>query len=155
MRLVTQPRWLDDRQQQMWRGWIDATRRINAAIEKDMRADSGLTGDDYEVLVRLSEAPERRLRMTELAEAVTNSPSRLSQRVDRLERDGLVARSRCPNDGRAFHAVLTDLGFAKLKEAAPAHVEAVRRALVDRLSGEEIEFLADLMPRLAEPLEEP
>jgi len=138
----------------MWRGWIDSTRRINAAIEKDMRADSGLTGDDYEVLVRLSEAPERRLRMTELAAAVTNSPSRLSQRVDRLERDGLVARRRCPNDGRAFHAVLTDLGFAKLAEAAPAHVEAVRRALVDRLSREEIEFLADLMPRLAKPVDE-
>jgi len=154
MRHVTQPRWLNDRQQEMWRGWINATRRINAAIEKDMRAHSGLTGDDYEVLVRLSEAPDQRMRMTELAEAVTNSPSRISQRVDRLEREGLVCRSKCPNDGRAFHAVLTDAGFAKLAEAAPAHVEAVRRALIDRLTCEEIEFLADLMPRLADPVDE-
>jgi len=154
MRYVTQPRWLNDRQQEMWRGWIDATRRINAAIEKDMRAHSGLTGDDYEVLVRLSEAPDQRMRMTELADAITNSPSRLSQRVDRLERDGFVCRTKCPNDGRAFHAVLTDLGFAKLAEAAPDHVEAVRRTLVDRMSNEEIEFLADLLPRLAEPVDE-
>jgi len=138
----------------MWRGWIDATRKINAAIEKEMRADSGLTGDDYEVLVRLSEAPDRRLRMSDLAEAVTNSPSRLSQRVDRLARDGLVCRTKCPDDGRAFHAVLTDAGFAKLAKTAPAHVEAVRRALIDRLTCEEIELLADLMPRLADTFDE-
>jgi len=89
--------------------------------------------------------------MTELAGAVTNSPSRLSQRIDRLERAGLVCRSRCPEDGRAFHAVLTDAGFTRLDEAAPGHVAAVRDALIDRLSRDEVEFLAELMSRLAEP----
>lgn len=148
---MTQPRWLDDTQQKAWRGWLDSSRRIEAAVERQLRADSGLTSDDYEVLVRLSEAPERRLRMTELAAAVTNSPSRLSQRIDRLERDGLVCRSRCPEDGRAFHAVLTDAGFARLDAAAPGHVEAVRRHLIDRLTDQEVEFLADLMSRLAAP----
>lgn len=153
MRNVTQPRWLDATEERAWRGWIDSTRRIDAAIEHQLRADTGLTGDDYEVLVRLSEAPERRMRMTELANAVTNSPSRISQRIDRLERDGLVCRSRCPNDGRAFHAVLTDEGFAKLDAAAPGHVATVRRHLIDRLTPEEVEFLAELMPRLTESVD--
>lgn len=151
---MTQPRWLDETQQRAWRGWIDSARRIQAAVERELRTDSGLTGDDYEVLVRLSEAPDRRLRMSELADAVTNSPSRLSQRIDRLERDGLVGRSRCPNDGRAFYAVLTDAGFSRLDAAAPGHVAVVRRELIDRLTRDEVEFLAELLPRLAGPLDD-
>jgi len=153
MRLVAQPRWLDETEQRAWRGWLDSTRRVQAAVERGLRDDTDMTIDDYEVLVRLSEAPQRRLHMTELADAVTNSPSRLSQRIDRLERDGLVCRSRCPDDGRAFHAVLTDAGYGRLQEAAPGHVATVRSALFDRLTREEIEFLAELMPRLARPTE--
>ena len=145
------PRWLDDVQQQAWRGWIDATRRIQIATDRQLKDDSGLTGDDYEVLVRLSEAPDHRLRMTELAESVNNSPSRLSQRIDRMAGAGLVCRDRCEEDGRVSYAVLTDEGFERLRNAAPGHVEEVRRQFVDRLTDDEIAFLAEVMPRLAEP----
>lgn len=143
--------WLDDVQQRAWRGWLEATRRIQVATERQLKDDRGLSGDDYEVMVRLSEAPDRRMRMTELAVAVANSPSRLSQRIDRMARDGLVCRDRCEDDGRVLYAVLTDDGFARLREAAPGHVEEVRRQFVDRLSDDEIAFLAEVMPRLAEP----
>ena len=143
-------KWLSDVQQRAWRGWIDASRGIQAAIDRQLKADTGFTGDDYEVLVRLSEAPDHRLRMTDLAAEIINSPSRLSQRVDRLVRDGVVRRSRCAEDGRVWWAELTAEGFSRLEAAAPGHVDEVRRIFIDRLSDEEVAFLADVMPRLAQ-----
>ena len=71
---MTEPKWLSEREQRAWRGWIDASRRILAGSDRQLKADSGLTTDDYEVLVRLSEATDRRMRMSDLAESVTNSP---------------------------------------------------------------------------------
>jgi DNA-binding MarR family transcriptional regulator len=133
-----------------WRGWIEASTRIGRRIEDDLREDSDLTSDDYEVLVRLSEAPGHRLRMADLAEQTMNSPSRLSQRVDRMVRSGLLCREKCEDDRRGSFAVLTDEGHARLEAAAPAHVESVRANFIGHLSAEEIEFLAELMPRLAQ-----
>jgi DNA-binding MarR family transcriptional regulator len=144
-------RWLDEIQQQAWRGWMDASRRIQSATERQLKDDSGLTTDDYEVMVRLSEAPDRRMRMSELAACVSNSPSRLSQRVDRMVRDGLVCRDRCDDDGRVFYAVLTEEGFSRLAAAAPGHVDEVRRQFIDHLDDDEIAFLAGIMNRLAAP----
>ena len=86
-------RWLSEAEQLAWRGWIDASRRVLAATDRQLKRDAGLTTDDYEVFVRLSEAEGHRLRMSDLASSVTNSPSRLSQRVDRLSRDGYVGHS--------------------------------------------------------------
>lgn len=145
--------WLSDTEQTAWRGWIDASRRVLAATDRQLKADAGLTTDDYEVFVRLSEACDNRLRMSDLASSVTNSPSRLSQRVDRLTRDGYVERVRCEQDARVWWVELTDAGRAKLEDTAPGHVEEVRRAFVDRLSPEEIELLANVLPRLADSLE--
>ena len=150
---MSEPNWLNEREQQAWRGWIDASRRILAASDKQLKTESGLTTDDYEVLVRLSEAERRRMRMSDLAESVTNSPSRLSQRIDRLSRDGVVERERCDEDARVWWVVLTDAGFERLHEAAAGHVEEVRRVFVDRLTADEIDLLADLLPRLADSLE--
>ena len=133
-----------------WRGWIEASTRIGRRIEEDLREDSDLTSDDYEVLVRLSEASGRRLRMADLAEQTMNSPSRLSQRVDRMVRSGLVCREKCEDDRRGWFAVLTDEGHFRLEAAAPAHVESVRANFIGHLSDEEIDFLAELMPRLAQ-----
>lgn len=147
------PRWLSESEQQAWRGWIDASRRVLAATDRQLRADAGLTIDDYEVLVRLSEAPGRRMRMSDLAAAVTNSPSRLSQRVDRLAREGVVERERCAHDARVWWVVLTGAGFARLENAAVGHVEEVRRAFIDRLSPAEVEFLGPVLARLADPTE--
>jgi DNA-binding MarR family transcriptional regulator len=143
------PRWLDERQMNAWRGWIEAVTHIGQRIESDLRDDSGLTTDDYEVLVRLSEAPDRRLRMADLAHQVMNSPSRLSQRVDRMVRSGLLVRERCQDDRRGWFAVMTEEGYQRLSAAAPGHVESVRAHFIDQLSDEEIVFLAELMPRLA------
>ena len=146
-------RWLSEAEQLAWRGWIDASRRVLAATDRQLKRDAGLTTDDYEVFVRLSEADGHRLRMSDLASSVTNSPSRLSQRVDRLSRDGYVARVRCDTDARVWWVELTAAGRAKLEATAPGHVNVVRRVFVDQLSAEEIDVLALVLPRLARSLE--
>jgi len=130
-------RWLSESEQLAWRGWIDASRRVLAATDRQLKRDAGLTTDDYEVFVRLSEADQHRLRMSELANSVTNSPSRLSQRIDRLSRDGYVERVRCVEDARVWWVELTDTGREKLEATAPGHVGAVREAFVDRLTADE------------------
>lgn len=150
---MSEPNWLSEREQQAWRGWIDASRRILAASDRQLKNDSGLTTDDYEVLVRLSEADGRRMRMSDLAASVTNSPSRLSQRIDRLSRAGVVERERCEADARVWWVVLTEAGFGCLRDAAVGHVAEVRRLFVDRLTAGEIELLAAVLPRLADSLE--
>ena len=150
---MSDPNWLSEREQQAWRGWIDASRRVLAASDRQLKTDSGLTADDYEVLVRLSESDGRRMRMSDLAASVINSPSRLSQRIDRLSNDGVVERERCADDARVWWVVLTDDGFARLRDAAAGHVEEVRRVFIDRLTPDEIELLAAVLPRLAESLE--
>ena len=147
------PRWLSATEQAAWRGWIDASRRVLAVTDRQLKGDAGLTTDDYEVFVRLSEAEGHRLRMSDLAASVTNSPSRLSQRIDRLTKAGHVRRERCVEDARVWWVELTPAGLAKLEATAPGHVAAVREAFVDRLSADEVRFLADVLPRLADALE--
>ena len=146
-------RWLSEAEQLAWRGWIDASRRVLAATDRQLKRDAGLTTDDYEVFVRLSEADGHRLRMSDLASSVTNSPSRLSQRIDRLSRDGYVGRVRCDTDARVWWVELTAAGREKLEATAPGHVEAVREAFIDRLGADEIEVLASVLPRLVASLE--
>ncbi|MAT06488.1 MAG: MarR family transcriptional regulator [Acidimicrobiaceae bacterium] len=137
-------RWLDDDEMAFWRAFTVASGRLTTAIDADLRAESGLTLDDYEVLVHLSEAPERRVRMSELADRVVQSRSRLTQRIDRMVARGLVERQQCPDDRRGTFAALTDDGFAVLEAAAPAHVESVRRHLLDHLAPTQIRAGADL-----------
>jgi DNA-binding MarR family transcriptional regulator len=145
----TDVEWLTATEDAAWRGWLEATQRIAAAIEHDLRQVSGLTFDDYEVLVNLSEADGRAMRMSELAARTVQSASRLSQRVDRLTDKGFVERRRCDEDKRGFFAVLTGKGLACLADAAPGHVESVRRHLFDLLSPTDVTALAELMPRVA------
>jgi DNA-binding MarR family transcriptional regulator len=139
---------LSTQEQIFWRRWIDATARVAEAIEHDLKSAADLTFGDYEVLVELSEAPDRRLRMSELAERTVHSPSRISMRVDRLVKTGLVERERCPQDRRGFFAVLTDDGFARLESAAPDHVASVRRHLLDHLERHDIERMSASLSRL-------
>ncbi|MEM9517715.1 MAG: MarR family transcriptional regulator [Actinomycetota bacterium] len=145
--------WLSDTEQTAWRGWIDASRRVLAATDRQLKDDAGLTTDDYEVFVRLSEADHHRLRMSDLASSVTNSPSRISQRIDRLARDGFVERVRCDTDARVWWVQLTSEGRSKLETTAPGHVAAVREAFIDRLTEQEIEVLSAVLPRLARSFE--
>ena len=141
-------RWLSDIEQRAWRSWIDAARRIDVALDRQLKSDHGLSLDDYEVLVRLSEVDEAGMRMSDLAISVASSPSRLSQRVDRMVEGGLICREASADDGRVALACLTDEGRARLEAAAPGHVEEARRQFIDRLTPAQIEVLAEILPEL-------
>jgi DNA-binding MarR family transcriptional regulator len=135
-------RWLDDEEQHAWRSYMAATRLLSSQLDRELQRDSRIPHTYYEILVQLSEAPDRSLRMSELADASESSRSRLSHAVARLEKNGWVRRDSCPTDRRGAFAVLTDSGFAALAAAAPAHVESVRTHLFDRLTREQVSQLA-------------
>ncbi len=135
------PRWLSAGEQHTWRDAIQAWQWLLAAVNAQLQRDSGLPLAYYEILVRLSEAPDRSLRMTQLAEASSSSKSRVSHAVARLEERGWVRRMDCPTDRRGQIAVLTDQGFAALSAAAPGHVEQVRQVLFDALDEEQLRQL--------------
>lgn len=127
--------WLDQQEMVMWRSFIDAASTVLGRIEADLkRAADGITFDDYEVLVHLSETPDRRLRMAELSDALLHSRSRLTQRIDRMATKGLVIREKCPDDKRGTFAVLTDEGYALIERVAPDHLVSVRAAFVDLIA---------------------
>lgn len=126
---VTGTRWLNSDQQRVWRNYIAMVRMLEEALERQMQADSGLSMNDYVLLMQLSEAPGRRLRMSELAAGSVYSRSRLSHAVSRLEDAGWVQRTECPDDGRGTFAQLTDTGFAVLAAAAPGHATTVHDLL--------------------------
>ncbi len=136
------PNWLDDEEMRAWRGLIELTGDVHAALDAELVAEFGLTEGDYGVLVSLSEAPERRMRMCDLASRLHLSPSGLTRRLDGLVRDGLVVREPSPDDRRVSLAVLTDDGMARLEQAAPAHVESVRRHQFDHLTRAQVRQLA-------------
>ena len=129
--------WLTIDQQQSWRAYLAATTLLAEKLSRELQAAHGITMADYEILVRLSEAPERRLRMSQLASHTLASRSRLSHQVDRLEKTGLVERQACEDDRRGANAVLTETGWNLLVAAAPTHVEGVRRHLVDLLTDDQ------------------
>ena len=136
MPLQTAPRWLDTEQQRIWRTYLLGSARLAQRLDADLR-EFGLDLGEYEILVALSEAPERRVRMSDLAEAVHQSRSRLTHTVSRMENAGLVERSSCPTDRRGVWAHLTSDGMALLESAAPSHVEAVRRNFVEAMAEED------------------
>ncbi len=135
-------RWLTADEQRTWRAFLTACQSLFGAIDAQLLRDSGLPHGYYEILVHLSEAPGRALRMSELAKASTYSKSRLSHAVARLEERDLVVRRECPTDRRGQVAQLTDEGFAVLAAAAPGHVDQVRRSLIDALTPEQVRQLA-------------
>src|SRR4051794_32695729 len=132
----TAPRWLSIDQQKVWRSYLLGSARLAERLDADPR-EFGLDLGEYEILVTLSEASERRVRMSELADAVHQSRSRLTHTIGRMEAAGLVDRSSCPTDRRGVWAHLTDAGFELLEVAAPSHVEAVRRHFVEAMSAED------------------
>jgi DNA-binding MarR family transcriptional regulator len=127
-------RWLDADEQRTWRAFLTVQRLLFDRLERQLQHDSGLPHAYYEILVRLSEAPDRTLRMSQLADSSLSSRSRLSHAVARLEAAGWVRRRACAEDRRGSFAELTDAGLAKLEEAAPGHVETVRADLLDALT---------------------
>src|SRR5438093_3946152 len=131
---MAEPRWLNTEEQATWRAFIAATPLRFGQLDRELQRDAGLPHAYYVILAMLSEAPERTLRMSELAEITQSSRSRLSHAVARLEEAGWVRRESCPTDRRGALAVLTDAGFAVLEQAAPGHVAGVRAHLFDPLS---------------------
>jgi DNA-binding MarR family transcriptional regulator len=148
------PTWLSDEEQRTWRSFLGATRMLFEQLDRELQRDAGMTHADYEVLVRLSEAPGRSLRMGELAERTGSSRSRLSHAVAGLEADGWVRRDRCPTDGRGAVAVLTDEGAAVLRDAAPGHVRGVRRHLFDQLAPAQQRALRTISDAVLDHLEQ-
>src|SRR5215469_11362006 len=138
---MDEPRWLTEEEQQAWRPFAALLFRLPAALDAQLQRDAQITHFEYMVLISLSEAPERTLRMSDLAAMANGSLSRLSHVVSRLERRGWVRREPCPGDGRFINAVLTDDGWAKVTATAPGHVAAVRRFLVDVLTPEQLRAL--------------
>jgi DNA-binding MarR family transcriptional regulator len=136
-----EPRWLDQTEMTAWRAFIETTHDLVAALDDDLQQNFGITLGDYEVLVFLSEAPDRQMRMCDLAARLHLSPSGLTRRLDGLVRDGLVARVPSQADRRVLHAALTDAGYAHLEQAAPTHVESVRARLLDPLTADQVSQL--------------
>src|SRR6476661_5111629 len=114
--------WLDEHQQRSWRAFLVGTTLLMERLDRDLRDQHRMSLPEYEILVRLSEAPGHRLRMAMLADSVSHSRSRVTHTVSRMEAAGLVARDACLSDGRGVEAVLTPQGQAALEAAAPTHV---------------------------------
>jgi DNA-binding MarR family transcriptional regulator len=151
---MDEPRWLTDEQQQTWRRFVEVLIRVPAALEAQLQRDAGLTHMGYFVLLTLSERPDHRMSMSNLAAGVNSSLSRLSHVVARLEGQGWVRRERNPEDGRVQIAVLTDEGYEKVVATAPGHVEAVQQLIFDRLTPTQVRALAKVSAAiLQEPLE--
>jgi DNA-binding MarR family transcriptional regulator len=148
-------RWLSEQEQELWRGWIAASMLLPNRLSRDLQERHGLTGTDYQILVELSEAPERRMRMSALADCTQLSRSRLSHQIDRMTRADLVERQECVADGRGTFAVLTEHGWETIVRAAPDHVESVRRHLVDVLSPDEFQAFGRACIKVAEHLRQP
>ncbi|MBC7290905.1 MAG: winged helix-turn-helix transcriptional regulator [Actinotalea sp.] len=142
-------RWLTQEQQRWWRAYLLGTAALQEALNRQLETDAEISLSEYEILVRLSEAPQRTVRMSELAASVMHSRSRLTHTVSRMERRGLVERQACEDDGRGINCVLTPIGFDLLDRTAPGHVEAVRTHLVDLLTDEEFRVLGHVMEKIA------
>lgn len=139
---MTAPSWLSPEEQRAWRAYLESTIVLFDALDRQLQREAGIPHAYYEILVRLSEAPDRSMRMSELADRTRSSRSRLSHAVARLEERGWVRRRDCDTDRRGQVAELTDEGFAVLAAAAPGHVAAVRRHVIDRLDAAQIAQLA-------------
>jgi DNA-binding MarR family transcriptional regulator len=145
-------RWLSEDEQRHWRAWLAASLLLQDRLNRDLQEQHGLTMADYEILVRLSEAPDRRMRMSDLASTTLSSRSRLSHQIDRMVRAGLVEREACVADRRGAFAVLTDHGWETLVAAAPDHVESVRQHLIDPLTPQEFAGLGVACVKVADQL---
>jgi DNA-binding MarR family transcriptional regulator len=149
---VADTRWLTAEEQAVWRRLVAVMAMLPAALDAQLQRDAELTHFAYWVLVSLSEAPGRAVRMSELAEAANGSQSRLSHMISRLEHRGWIRRERVCDDGRGTMAVLTDAGFAKLERTAPGHVDLVRSLVFDKLTPEQVADLDGVCAALLDGL---
>ena len=149
---MTGTQWLDEREARAWRALQRLRTPLEAALNRQLAKDSGLSTADYAVLVALSEAPGRRLRARDLGMSIGWEKSRLSHQLRRMETRGLVGRQECPTDARGAFLVLTEAGLSALQQAAPGHVTAVRRLMIDALTPDQLDQLAVIGELVADRL---
>jgi DNA-binding MarR family transcriptional regulator len=148
------PRWLNDDEARAWRGWVNATEHLRAQLNRELQRDSALSDADFAVLVQLSEAPDRRVRMSDLAAQMAWSKSRLSHQVSRMAERNLLTKENCVNDARGAFAALTPHGLKEIQRAAPSHVESVRAHFIDLLTPVQLTALADAFEAVVAHLRE-
>jgi len=148
---ATAPQWLNAAEMKAWRRYIIASRRLIEALDTDLDGHD-LSMSDYEILAQLSDAPDRKMRMSELADIALLSRSRLSHRMKVMEKAGWVKREACPSDKRGYFAVMTTKGWKAIVAAAPDHVESVRARFVDHLSKADQEVIATIFARVEDSL---
>jgi len=151
--VAAQPRWLSDEEQQTWRGFLAVNQLLFEALDRQLQQDASMPHGYYILLAMLSEAPNRRLRMSELAEITQSSQSRVSHAVSRLEENGWVRREKVQGDRRGNLAVLTDEGYEVLTRTAPGHVAAVRENLFDLLRPEQVHQLFEICAAVLDKLD--
>jgi DNA-binding MarR family transcriptional regulator len=139
---------LTDEEGAAWEGFLRAHATIMRALSGELEKADGMSLSSYDVLLQLARAPKRRLRMTELAEAVVLSPSGLTRLVERLEREGLVARIKSADDARGAYATLTDRGRARLRKATRSHLTGIRQHFLSQLTPQELQILGEIWQRL-------
>jgi DNA-binding MarR family transcriptional regulator len=139
---------LDDAEMRAWRSYVIGSELLRRQLNRELQDEHDIALVDYEVLVRLSEEDNRRMRMSQLAGQLASSKSRVSHQIARLENAGLVRRTVCHDDARGVFAELTDQGMAILQLAAPTHVEGVRQHLIDLLSKDDLAALASIFERV-------
>lgn len=141
---MTEPSWLTPAEDRAWLGYRRMRALLDLQLARDLARDSGLSEADYDVLSGVSESDGQMARLSDLAAHMLWSKSRLSHHVTRMQQRGLVARQECPADGRGAVLTLTEAGWQAIRDAAPAHVDSVRRNFIGRLSGEQIRVLGDI-----------
>ena len=147
---MRETRWLSSAEQRAWRAYLRATQQVQAQLDRELERDAGMPFAYFQILVMLSEASERSLRMSDLAERTWSSRSRVSHAVDRLEERGWVERISSLSDRRGAFARLTDAGFVVLSSAAVKHVQSVRRHLFDRLTPEQVQQLEAISAQIVD-----
>lgn len=140
--------WLSDAEQRIWRSWLKVNAQISATLAADLLDDSGLSMPDFHVLVHLTDSPEGRVRVNELAQTLQWERSRVSHHLTRMERRDLVVRSECSDDRRGAFIAVTAAGRAAIERAAPGHVRAVRRLFFDVLAAEEVSDIGASLQKL-------
>lgn len=140
--------WLTPSQQRAWRSLLDMNTHLHARLARSLQSSSDLSYADFAVLVQLTEAPDGRARISELADLLQWERSRLSHHLKRMESRGHIERSNCPEDGRGQYVAVTPIGRSAIEQAAPSHVELVRALVFDGMSEEEMDALTALSERV-------
>ncbi|MDS1270358.1 MarR family transcriptional regulator [Lipingzhangella sp. LS1_29] len=141
---MTDTRWLTDHEQRAWRAYLDMHARLTVRMHRQLQADSGLSLSDFDVLVQLTDRPDGRARVGELAETLQWEKSRLSHHLGRMQRRGLVERQECSEDARGAFIVLTEHGRGTIEQAAPQHVNTVRDLVFDQLTPEQVDAMLEI-----------